>query len=129
MSLGGKLQSVHNRVNTKLGTQDGTIVFRKTTITEPSEFGQAYQAATNSDVTITQGIKVGRIKAYETDRGGTIHVGDLKLIIPGSLISEAQLDGAKIIYSGLDYAIILRRPTEILSGVVVQWEVIGRLKR
>lgn len=128
MSLGTKLQNVHKKVNTKLGVQDGTIVFRKRTITPASDFGKPYTTATNSDVTITAGIKVERVKAYETDGAGTIQVGDLKLTIPANLITEDQLTGAEVIYGGQTYSIITRFPTEIYSGVAVQWRVIARLK-
>lgn len=129
MSLGTKLQSVHNRVNTKLGTQDATIVFRKTTNTPAAEFGLSYSASSNSDVTITAGIKVGRVKSFETDGGGTIQVGDLKLLVPGSLVTETQLNGAKVLYSSQTYSIIHREPVEIYSGVVVNWLVIARLEQ
>lgn len=129
MSLGSKLQSVHNRVNTKLGTQDGTIVFRKTTITPGSEFGMPYATTSNSDVTITAGIKLSRVRAFEVDAAGTFQVGDLKLLIPGGLITELQLTDAKVLYSGLTYSIIHREPKEIYSGVVVNWLVIARLEQ
>ena len=128
MTLGSKLQTVHNKVNAKLGTQDGTIVFRKQTVVA-DEFGKPYTSNTNSDVTITAGIKVGRLKAYETDGGATFKIGDLKLIVPGGLITEAQLTDAKIIYGGETYSILDRSPVEIFSGVVVNWRVIARLER
>jgi|SRR5882672_3755142 len=128
MSLGLKLQKVHKKVNIKLGVQDGAIIFRKRTVTEAANFGKPYTSAPATDVTITAGIKVERVKSYETDGGGTIQVGDLKLTIPANLITETQLTDAEVIYNNQSYSIITRFPTEIYSGVAVQWRVIARLK-
>jgi hypothetical protein len=129
MSLGAKLQAVHSKVNTKLGTQDASMTFRKKTTVRNTELGRPHTSVTNSDVVIAAGIKVERVKAYETDAGGTIQIGDLKLTIPGGLITEAQLTGAEIIYSGQTYSIKAMHPTEILSGVAVNWRVIAGLEK
>lgn len=128
MSLGEKLQVVHKKVNTKLGTQDGTVVFRKRAVTPSGTFGKPYSSSTNSDVTVAAGIKIERVKAWETDSGGTMQVGDLKLTIPANLVTETQLNGAEVIYNSQTYSIVNRFPTEIYSGVAVQWRVIARLK-
>ena len=129
MSLGTKLQNVHKKVNTKLGVQDAAIIFRKHNVTQSPTFGKPYTAASNSDVTISAGIKVERVKAYETDGGGTMQVGDLKLTVPANLITETQLKVSEVVYNGEDYAIITYFPTEIYSGVAVQWRVIARFKK
>ena len=133
MSLGTKLQAVHSKVNTKLGTQDGTIVFRKHTLTQPTTFGKAYSANTNSDVTITAGVKVSRVKAYEVDKTGTLALNDVKFIVPGGLLSEDQLKAEKdkpveIVYGSKTYGIVSYAPTEIISGVPVNWLVYARLR-
>ncbi len=127
MSLGSKLQNVHKKVNTKLGVQDAVVIFRKHTVIPAADFGKSYVSSTPVDITIHAGIKIERVKAYETD-GGTIQVGDLKLTIPTNLITEAQLDGVEVVYNGQTYSILTRFPTEIYSGVAVQWRVIARLK-
>lgn len=127
MGLGQKLQAVSQKVNTKLGTQDGTIVIRKRTVTENAKFGRAYTAGTNSDVSLTAGVKVERVRAFETDAAGTIQVDDLKLTIPGNLVTETQFTDAFIVYAGRNWQIVSRAPVVIYSGVVAEWRVIARV--
>lgn len=129
MTLGEKLQTVYQKVNTKLGTQDGTVVFRKVTETPAAEFGVRHSSTSNSNVTITDGIKISRLKAYDLDRAGMLQIGDLKLEVPGNLITEAQLTDAKIIYGGLTWGILKKTPKEILGGVVTAWIVLAREER
>ena len=128
MTLGTKLQSVASRVNAKLGTQDAPIVFRKTTVSADPKFGKPYSSTSNTDVTITQGAKVSRIRGREVDAAGTLRVGDLKLMVPGGLLTEAHLKDSQILYSGDTYGIVAFQPASILSGVVVEWQVIGRVE-
>lgn len=125
-NLGTKLQGVHKKVNTRLGTQDAKLVFRRKTLTDGTEFGLPYADVDNSDVTIQEGAIIQRVKSHEADAYGTLRVGDLKLKIPAGLITEAQLTDAQIIYSGATYSIISRQPTEIFGGVPVNWVIIAR---
>ena len=129
-SLGEKLQTVHQRVNTKLGTQDSSVVFKTPVVTKSEEFGRAYESVEPSELSLPQGVKIRKIKAKETDRAGTIKVDDLKVTIPGSLITEAVLKNKNTVltYNSDDYAIKSFAPTDIISGVVVQWVVIARKK-
>lgn len=128
MGLGQKLQSAYNKVNTKLGTQDGTIVFRKKTVVSNSTFGKPYTSSANSDVSISAGIKIGRMTAFEVSNSSVFKMDDLKLIIPGGLVTEAQLTNAEVVYNSNSYTIVSKSPLEIYSGVVVNWLVIARLK-
>jgi hypothetical protein len=127
-SLGTKLQSAYTKVNTKLGTQDGDIVIRKKTTVPAAEFGRPNGTPTTTNVTITAGVKVGRVKAYEVVPSGELRLDDLKLIIPANLVTETQLDKAQIVYGGKTYSVVSKSPTEIYGGVPVQWKVIGRLE-
>lgn len=126
MSLGTKLQSVHQKVNTKLGRQDATITVRTRTRTEASTFGLPYASNTASDVSITTGARVDYVKAWEVDASLTLRVGDLKLYIPASLLTSAQLSKAEILHGSDVYSILKFQPTEIVSGVAVQWLIYAR---
>lgn len=126
MPLGQKLQNAYKKVNTKLGTQDGTVIIRRKT-TVQGDFGTAYSSASNSDVTINAGLKLSRLKANELDRQGMFKVGDLKITIPGNLVTEAQLEDAELIYKGSAYFVVQCGLSEIYSGVIVNWIVIARL--
>lgn len=129
MSLGTKLQAAAQKVNTKLGTQDASITFRTVAITPASEFGQAYSASTPTDVEIASGIDVGRVNTYEAmASGGKLKLGDLKLKVPGNLLTENQLKSAKILYSSKTYSILNYAPMKIYSGVVVEWKIWARVE-
>lgn len=128
-TLGDKLQKVHARVNKKLGSQLSPVVFRKPNVTAASDFGNNYASTSNTDVTISAGAQVSFVNAKQTDALGTARVGDLRVRIPGHLITEAQIAGSDVLYGGLTYAIINYYPVQTYSAVVVNWEVIARIKR
>lgn len=128
MPLGQKLQAAYQKVNTKLGTQDGPVIIRRKTQVQ-GDFGTAYTTSVNSDVTITSGLILSRLKSYELDRQGVFQVGDLKVIIPGNLVTEAQLQDAELVYGGNAYFVVKSYPSEIYSGVIVNWIVIARLMK
>lgn len=127
MPLGQKLQNAYRKVNTKLGTQDGTVIIRRR-VEAQGDFGTAYTSNVNSDVTIASGLKLSRLKAYEVDKGGVFQVGDLKIIVPGSLVTEAQIKESVLVYNNATYSVVKYYPSEIYSGVIVNWIIIARLE-
>lgn len=129
MSLGEKLQRVSQKVNTKLGMQDGPVIIRRTVKTQPSKIGQNYTGETNQDITLDTGIAISWVKSYETDSAGTVLVGDLKLSIPVNLLTKEQLDGAVVVYDSQVYSIISDNFDKILGGVGVNWLIVARLKQ
>lgn len=128
MSLAGKLQNAYEKVHKKLGMQDGDITFRKVQTSQSTEFGLPYAASSHSEVVISEGVKVSRLKAYEVDPAGLFQVNDLKLIIPASLINENQVDGSKLIYNGKTHSIKSFKPSNIYSGEAINWEIIARVE-
>jgi hypothetical protein len=128
MGLGERLQGVKSRVYTKMGKQDGPVIVRKTTVVRGADIIGGGQTETNSDVTISQGVKLGHVKAYQTGSAGRVKLGDFTFDIPGDLITEAQLTNAVVVYGGGTYDIQLLRPSKIVGGVAVSWLVIARLK-
>lgn len=129
MGLGEKLQAAYQKVHTKLGMQDGDIVFRKVTETPASDFGVAHTSATNADVTVTEGIRVSRVQAHNLDAAGKLRIGDLRLLVPGNLVTEAQLTDARIVYGGLNHTIVQKTYKEILGGVGTAWIIFAREER
>lgn len=128
MTLGTKLQKVHLKVNKKLGFQDASITFRKSTKVAPDRFGQSYQSVSNSDITITGGVKIYPMTARDLDAAGVFKINDLVLIVPGSILTESQIDGSTVIYKSKDYSIINASPVDIVSGVAVNWKIVLRQK-
>ncbi len=129
MSLGEKLQKAYEKVNKKLGTQDGPVDITIKTHTAAAEFGRAHTATSETTVSISEGLKIERMKSYEIAPSGPWRQDDIKLIIPGNLVTEDQLDQAVIEYGDKTYSIAGKFPTEIYGGVVVQWRVIARRKQ
>lgn len=125
-NLGTKLQSAYQKVNTKLSKQLGSVVFRKATVTKGSKFGMDYASSSNVDVTLSSGVEVIHVKAAQTQEQGTLRAGDIRVIVPGNLITDAQIDGADIIYDGITYSVIDYQPKEVYGAKVVRWEVLGR---
>lgn len=128
MSLGAKLQAAHAKVAGKLGQQEGSVVFRKRAHVSGAAFGAAYASNSYTDVTITSGVRVSRVTSHNVDRGGLWQVNDLRLYVPGSLLSEAQLTGAEVVYGGRVHGIVSAAPTEIISGVPVLWDIVCRVQ-
>lgn len=129
MSLGEKLQRVSQKVNTKLGMQDGPVIIRRTIKTQPSKIGQNYTGETSQEITLDTGIAISWVKSYETDSAGTVLVGDLKLSVPVNLLTKEQLDGAVVVYDSQVYSIISDNFDKILGGVGVNWLIVARLKQ
>lgn len=128
MGLGDKLQAVHEKVYTKLGTQEGDVVFVKQTVTK-GEIGQPYASQSSTSVTLTEGVMVSRVNNHSIREGSIFQLDDLILKVPGNLITEAQLTDSKCTYNGQTYSIVSKKPVEIYSGVVTQWEIILRVSR
>ena len=127
-SLGQALQEVYATVNTELGLQEDQVIFRTQTTTENTTFGLSDAATTVSDVSFYTGIKVSWAKQRDLDPGQKVMLNDLKLEVPGSLIAEANLKNSEIVYRDQTYTLVTYSPLEILSGVVVRWQVFGRAK-
>lgn len=126
MSLGTKLQSAYSKVYSKLGTQEGSLVFAAQSRTQPAEIGRPYQASTTTSVTINSGCSVQRVKARAVTGLGTLQAGDLIVRVPCNLLGEAQLAGSKLDYGGVRHGVLNWQPTEIYGGVPVQWEIHAR---
>jgi hypothetical protein len=130
MGLGQKLQAAYNKVNTRLGTQQGPVVFTKRANTPAAEFGLPYAStAPSSTVTLNSGVAVGWVSAREVFDGGTWEIGDIKIQVPGNLINETQIDGATVFYNNVIYSVVTWNPKGVYSGVVTLWEIVGRQQR
>jgi hypothetical protein len=129
MSLGEKLQSVAEKVNTKLGTQTGPITFRIESRAAGDNLAAPYEDVENNDLTITEGIREGRVGSFRVGGSdGNLRLGDLILIIPGNLVTRERLEACKIIHSNKVHSILNFRPLKVISGVATKWEVLARLE-
>lgn len=128
MTAGESIQAAYQKVNIKLGKQDKTITFRKTARVPNTSFAQGY-TETNTDVVIAQGIKISRLNAFQVDSGGLYKLNDLKLKIPGNLITEAQIKDSLIFYGTDKHTLVNYRPLDLFSAVVTEWEVVAREKQ
>lgn len=127
-TLGEALREVYSVVNDALGVQDASVTFRTRTVTDNPTFGLPDTSSTNSDIVISVGLKISRVKAREVAPGAKIMDNDLKIEVPASLLAEAQLKNSEIIYNNQTYTLIQYAPMEIYSGIPVRWSAIGRLK-
>lgn len=127
MSLGEKLQAAAEKVYTKLGTQEGIITFRRFEGQESDVFGLPHQNVNVEEVAIAEGCKVDRVKAFEANEGAGLRMGDLKLFVPGHLLTEDQLNGGVVDYLDKRHIILNYRANAVFSSVVVEWVVYARV--
>lgn len=134
MALGEKVQAAFSKVNAKLGTQEGSIVFTKSTKNRAgNDFGQGFTTS-NSSVTITSGARAQRVSEYTAANSqGLLQEDDLILIIPGNKFSaESEIQAAKVTYKGDTYSVVRHNPygidgsPPILSGVITNWRIVAR---
>jgi glutamine cyclotransferase len=127
-NIASRLQRAFYTVNVRMQTQEDTLIIRKKTHTQTS-FGQGYATNTSSDVVITEGAGVSRISAYQIDKNNTYKEGDLKVYIPGQLVTESQLENACLIYQEQEWAIVSKLPNGALSRIPVGWSIIARIEK
>jgi hypothetical protein len=125
MSTGEKLQQVAEKVATKLGKQDAPITFRLVAKGSKAHVAAA-PTVTNDDLTISSGLSIGFVTAYEVRQPGVLEVGDLRLLIPGHKVTEARLRACEIVYRSERWSIVNYSPTKLISGVPVKWQVLAR---
>lgn len=129
MSLASKLQGVHVKVNRRLDFQAATLAFCKDDITAGG-IGET-QTKTTDTVTV-DGARVSQVNVRSTAPYGPFELEDLVLLIPKSLLTRAQIEGAYVLYDSLRYTIITYGPAPvegtpaIMGGDVINWRVVVR---
>lgn len=127
MSLGTKLQTVSQKVNTKMGLQDADVTFRIASKAARANIGET-RTVTNDDLVISSGLKIRTISDFQIKAPGQMEAGDLSIEIPGNLITEARLkdEACEILYKSERWSIYRVTPAKFVSGVAVKWRVLAK---